>query len=442
MVKLLSSAAIAAMVVAVGSSAMAQNAQVIQSESYFYRARTTAVADRTPPEFEPVGAKWGGFTAITGVDLGTEFNDNVYYVQPDPTATPPIVKKSDESFVVRPNIDIKSNWSRHALEFGASAGFTDYSKYTSENHPDWTVAGAGRYDLVGLSYLFANASVVRNVDSRGDSVALITINNNGVQTTIPTSEIAKPIRYTESVATVGITSEINRLRFTASEVASKYDYDDAYGFDGTDYSMLYRNRTEYLGRLRGDYAVSPDTSVYISAQSRNVDYVINTKNSHGYSATIGTSFDITNLVRGEIELGHLESKYVNGDKASGPSYKALVNWFPTEMTTLTFNAGEVLNESAAANADGYFNKTIGFSVDHELLRNIILSAGYGHVNNAYTGINRTDNRDNFSAGVKYKIGHGAAILASYAYVNNKSVGADAGNSYVDNSVKLGLSLAY
>ena len=96
----------------------------------------------------------------------------------------------------------------------------------------------------------------------------------------------------------------------------------------------------------------------------------------------------------------------------------------------------------APGAGGFISNTIGASIDHELLRNVLLSAAYNHSNDDYRGIDRTDKRDNFSATATYLLNRRVGLFLTYNYLKQDSTGAAKASSFKDNKLTASVALQF
>ena len=88
-----------------------QFAQAQDLGSNFSRDRNVSVRDRPRPDYEATGQKAGGFTVYPRVTVDLEHNDNIYAVATG--------KIDDNIWRVKPELAVRSDWSRNAIGFFA-----------------------------------------------------------------------------------------------------------------------------------------------------------------------------------------------------------------------------------------------------------------------------------------------------------------------------------
>ena len=99
-----------------------------------------------------------------------------------------------------------------------------------------------------------------------------------------------------------------------------------------------------------------------------------------------------------------------------------------------------VQDSAVVGSGGFFATSAGVNVDHELRRNLVVSAGVTLSEDDYSGIDRTDERLNVTAGVTYYVNRTVGVRASYSYLDQDSSGAAGNQDYTTNVIGLSLVL--
>ena len=392
--------------------------------SNFARDRNVAVLDRLPAGYEPLGLHLGAFDVLPVLGIGAELNDNIYYRD--------LGKTHDTIASVSPGVTIKSDWGRHALQAKLSGQFNNYLDHSTENTTFLDAGLGGRLDIHGNSYAFAAVDVSQNYEPRYDP-------------STPRAA-AKPVKYDVTQGNIGVLIEGNRLQFTERYDYAKYDYFDVRDLSGNIINQDNRDYTYSAFTSRGDYAISPDTSVYVAYVANNRDYADPSvlRDSHGWDFGVGVSFDLTNLARGEMQVGYLEQKYKNpGFKnAKGGSVRGKVQYFPTQLTTFTLQTGTSVEETPDFGSSGYLKTATKLSVDHELLRDMVLTAAYSVTDDKYRGEDRNDKLHEIDLLARYLVSRNIYLRGGYIYTDLRSHGVDGIPSYKDNAFRMSLGLQY
>jgi hypothetical protein len=418
--KTLTSAAIAAVLIAtvpaVGS------AQDLASN--FKRDKNTSVRQRPRPDYEAIGVKTGGFTLYPRVTVEATHDDNIYAVATG--------EQSDSIWRVKPEVALRSNWSRHALGAFASASINRYSDFDTENTEEYTLGVNGRLDIERGSNIAGSLQYQALTEPR----------------TAPTSPAAAraPVEYTLVSGNLTGVKEFNRLRLVGKLDSKVYDYDDARTVAGAVLDQDNRDRDEFYYGGRAEYAVSPDTAVFVSlvGNNKNYDQAASGRDSDGYTATVGANFDLSQAVRGEVEGGYMSQSYDKAGVADidGFSAKGRVEWFPTELTTLNVAGSRTIEESVAIGSQGYVSNIASLGIDHELLRNVLLSAQATFGKDSYETIDRDDKRKGFNASAAYLVNRNVGLFLTYNYLKQNSDGAAKGASFSDNKISASVALQF
>jgi hypothetical protein len=401
----------------------------VNPDSSFNRGRNVGVTSRPHPGYEALGQKVGGFIMFPRADIALTYDDNIFATNTG--------EVSDTFATVTPRVDLVSNWSRNALNFTAQVARSQYFNRTTENHTDYSAGANGRLDVDRSSNINGGVTYSRNTEPRSSIEAFQLVD--------------KPIKYDIGGANIGASKEFNRLRVTGSYNRSHYAYGDARDpntnalvFEG------YRDRTEDVVNAQVDYAVSPDTFIYVKGTSNWRKYDINRaglidRDSQGYDVSVGGDFDLTNLLRGHVALGYIRQTFDNKvlfAPVHGLSVSANVDYYPTQLTTVNFHASRNFQASGLVNSAGYSSTAFGATVDHELFRNILLNARLDYERGVQQGIDRQDDRYNAIIGATYLVNRSLGISGSYSYFTQRSSGLQRGSDFNDGRAQVTLTLQY
>jgi uncharacterized protein (PEP-CTERM system associated) len=120
-------------------------------------------------------------------------------------------------------------------------------------------------------------------------------------------------------------------------------------------------------------------------------------------------------------------------------------WNFTGLDTLQLNALRSVQDTsqevfgAGFTSPGYLHSQVGLSLDHELLRNLLLNGGVSYINDDFKGVSRTDNGVDATIGAKFLLRRELYLGASYTYSHRDSHGAQAGQSFTQNILMLRLA---
>jgi len=403
-----------------------QIAQAQDLGSNFKRDKNVSVRDRPRPDYEATGQKAGGFTVYPRVTVDLEHNDNIYAVATG--------KTDDNIWRVKPEVAVRSDWSRHALGFFAGGNVIRYADHGSENTEEYTVSANGRIDVARGSNITGSTQFQRLTEPR-----------TSITAGSPAGATPKPVQYDLVTSSLVGVKEFNRLRVTGRLDDKDFNYKD----QGSPlFNQNTRDRNELSYGAKAEYAVSPDTAVYATATGNKKDYDTNLaafdRSSDGYVVGVGANFDLSEVMRGDIQVGYMKQSYDQAAFKDISGFNAVgnVEWFPTQLTTIGINGSRTIEESVAPGSPGYISSNIGASIDHELLRNVLLSANASYGKDAYEQVDRDDKRTNFSATATYLLNRRVGLFLTYNYLKQESSGAQSGASFKDNKLIASVALQF
>jgi hypothetical protein len=156
---------------------------------------------------------------------------------------------------------------------------------------------------------------------------------------------------------------------------------------------------------------------------------------------------ITEVLNGDFYVTYHDMSYDDPTlpTVSGWALGASMTWLPTQLTTVRASITSAVQQTTNEYASGYLGPLYAFRVDHELLRDLQLSARVSYRNNNYTMVadapadaRRYDHVWYAGLGVNYFINRSMYLNLSYNYNTLKSnLPTD---DYTANSVWLVLGL--
>ncbi len=335
--------------------------------------RGESVFERARPDFDPLGVRAGTFLIFPQVQVGEAYNDNIFAVE----------NNEDDDFitVVSPGVRVESDWGRHALEFrtGAVAGF--YQDHDDENYIDTFVAADGRLDVVRETFIVGGLGWRQLHEDRGD----------------PDNEQTKePVEYDVYSANLGAVRELGLVSTRIDGDVNRISFQDAQATGGGTIDEDDRDRFEYSLTGQVGYEYLPDTSAFVRVIGRWIDYDELQdgvdRSSQGIGAVVGTELNFTGKTSGEVFLGYQTRTYDddNLNDVDSPAAGGNLLWNVTGLTSIRWFLEGRIQETTQQDASGYLALRTGGSVEHELLRNLLVGGGITVGRDDYEGDNRQD----------------------------------------------------
>jgi hypothetical protein len=403
-----------------------QDTNTIDSTSYD-RGRNVSVRERPRPDYQAEGVHVGGFMIYPKVSLSGTYDDNIYALQHGAVG--------DFIFSVAPEIDIQSTWSRNSLSAYVRASQDIYAKYTGEDATQYGTGFAGKFE-------FGQSDLTGGVDYGHFVLPRSASNNIGFS--------VHPIPYDYTALNAQLAHEFTRLRLSLRVDDQIYSYQNGQTPTGGVVFEEDQNRNVVIVTGKAEFAVSPDTAVYVTALGNNRDYQLGppqlafTRNSSGYEVDGGANFDLTHLLRGEIQVGYMQQNYVSPlfKPIGGPSAKVQVEWFPSQLTTVTVQGSRFVGDAGVIGSAGYLGSIASVQVDHELLRNLILTGVASAAYDQYNGVSRNDSIYGVGVSANWLLNRHLGLTLGYNFANQTSAGLQRGPSFDDNRVSLSAVIQY
>lgn len=355
----------------------------------FDRGRNEGVMDRPRPAWDPIGIRTGGFIIYPYVEGRIGFTDNVLQSATD--------KKSDGFVRLNSGISVDSTWSRHSFSAAASSDVYRYFNTPDRNQDGWSVSGKGRVDVSDRFRLNLSAQTARRYESRLSGAA------------IPDARTSVPFQQTTLRALGDF--RLERVRAVAFVNYTALDFGAVTLASGVrdPQSTRDRNILRFGGNV--EYGLTPDTGIFVQASyadfdyRRDLDLGVANRDSKEFKIIGGVATDLTNLLRGSVGIGYVNRAFrapIYKD-ARGLAVDAKLEYFPTKLTTVSLSGRRQVEDSSSANG-AYFETGATLRVDHELLRNLTLSAASDYAVEDYVGAD--------SKGKIFRAGFAARYLAS------------------------------
>jgi hypothetical protein len=370
-------------------------------------SRRKRVLEEDP--FAPTGIRAGAFTLFPALELTGGHDSN-------PTHIPG--GKDAWLGIVAPELKVRSDWERHALTADIKANYITYFQDFSPTPVD---CGCGP---TGISVSGPPSSLDRpTVDARFDG--RLDVNSRGrfdlegrllVGTDAPGSPNIQanlqrlPITTTVG-ATAGYTQTFNRFELTAKGTVDRGVWQSSTFTDGETASNDDRNYDQFGGAFRASYDLKPGIKPFleVGADTRVHDLQFDRygedRDSTGQYAKVGTTFELTRKLVGEVAVGYLTRQYKdpNLDGIGGLTIDASLVYAMTPLTVITATAKSGVNEVIVAGVSGNLSRDLALQIDHAFRRWLVGTAKLGYGLDDYVGLERQDHRFFASFALIYRL---------------------------------------
>lgn len=345
------------------------------------------VLSRRHPELDPLGLRAGAFRVLPRLEESFGYDDNVLGGSP---------KHGSWTLSTRPSVLVGSDWSRHAFAAYVSLNNTVYPNLPAQNRTDGTVFAGGTIEI-GRDRLTLSASHISTHQDRTQLDALPT--DSPVAVSIQDARAAYELRS-------------GAWTWTPNVQASHWHYGGT-TIQGVPVSQSYRDRNVLQGGLTVRYEFAPQRNLVLVTRGIGQRYTQPTpgqpsSDSSGVQVLVGLDYDDEAVWRYRLLVGGETRWFANPAyrSHSGIIAEAEAIWTPTGMTTVRGSLSRGFQDAAQEGVSGYTYTTARLRIDHELTRQVILSATGGLQFASY-----------FQGGRQWGYGLGAGVT----WVMNRSV---------------------
>jgi hypothetical protein len=326
----------------------------------FDRGRNVGVLQRERPEYQAVGVRLLNFTFYPKVEAGIGYTDNAYQISGGSV--------SDGFATISPSVTASSNWAVNQLNLDATYRAKRFFSETPRNEDNYSVGANGRLDVTRSFTLDTQLRTARNTEPRASAAS--------------PQEAAEAVQYRQTSGGIGATFSGAKVRGQVNANFDRLSFDDVRTFAGGTLDQNNRDQTVLRVTGRGEFAISPDTSLFAQVGHTDTQYDqplafrVPNRDSKEINLLGGATFDLSALIRGAVGVGYVDRRYnapIYRD-LSGFATEAKIEYFPSQLTTLGVTVRRTVQDSYFFNSSGYFATAGAVRVDHELLRNLLLNA--------------------------------------------------------------------
>jgi len=326
---------------------------------------TRTPAAQAAENYDAKGVRVGSFMLFPTMELDEAFNDNIYASSAATGRTGSFIQ------IVKPSVELRSDWSNHMLNFFARGGFGFYSADSTQNFQDFSVGANGRVDIQRNWNVYGGGSFSRGHEELGTP-------NTATGT-------FQPNIYNQLSANVGYFQQLGFFKVTLDGRLDNYNYQN--NANGPAQGVILnsdRNRTEFRESLRLGYEFIRGLELWArgSLNQRRYDSGVDSsgfdRNSTGWDGVVGLALDFGGITAIEVFGGYIEQDYADGrfQTVRVPTFGLTGYWRPLRELLVKPFVKRTVDDTALATASGYLSTAAGVDVDYNLRPNVKLS-GHG-----------------------------------------------------------------
>ena len=376
----------------------------------------------TIPLLEAGNIRVGPFRVHPHFGVAQTYTDNVFR-----TDTTFGGRRGDWHTTLAPGVQIQLPLlSRHKFVFDYRSNIERYSRHSSQNIEDQTLAANLVLDFPGGLAVHAIGEVKNGHDYRGTATASAATFS------------AEPNRFYSP--SYGIEAQFARQMF----IRARYKYlhwqfigPQAGPRDGTSFGDINtRNRVENYVALAAGRRLAPKTYLFLQGTASRHMYEINKElDSATFGAAVGATWEVTGKTTGEVSVGW-QAKNLDQASAgtrgnsrfSGFAFTGTVSWSPQKRTRVKVSGYRRTNETILGGTRFVVRTGTSLSLSHALAYKWRATARFAYNHDGYSDPifaegKRQKRRDDYltlGGGLWYQIQPWLGIRTAYSYAERLS----------------------
>lgn len=360
-------------------------------------ARGVTVTNRPRPDYAPLGVHLGGFRLDGFAELGPGLDSNIFGRRRG--------VKADGFTEEAVGLAVESQWTRHVLGLSANFDSRQHFRNSGLDYQDFDVGGFGRYDFSAVTSLEGGFRHYRDH---------LDVYSADVQA----AGFSRPVPFTSDEAVVTARTRLNRIGLVANGAYRTYRFEDTV-IAGQPQRLSQNDFASAAGNFGASYTFVPGRTVTALLRLQDIRYdnvAARARDSFTWEALFGFEYDLDGVWQGRLAVGWQQREYDGPLKAlQGPAIQGQLTWLPTQLTTVRFNLARTIEESIRQDAVSYQRTRAGITLDHEYLRNVILSADARLDRREYDRPSQTITDAVFTLSARWLLNRGVALIGSYSH---------------------------
>ncbi len=389
-----------------------------------------SVAERNAPEFSSEPIPVGNFQMFPSINLDVEYNDNIFATNAN--------ERDDAIISLRPDVLLVDRRNDRETRINAFANIRQFVDTSSENAEQFGLNASTRRGIgTGFEYNLG-VRAERNFEQRRD------IDSFDVAT-------SEAIAFTNLVANAGVAKEFGPLRLSFDGRVRAVRFEGDIDVGGTVFDLSFRDLETYRGTVRASFARSRDQRFYVqgSIDKRDtqlaplfeefvvVDFI--DRSSDGFRLEAGYGQQLTELLYLDVRAGYLQQNFDDPslNTIDGLSFQADVLWNVTPLTSVLFSALRQVDETLNPRFTGLLRTEGRVQVEHELLRNLVLTGRVGYADLNLGNSDQDGRRWNVGLLADYRLDRNWSFLIEANYFDRTGL-----NVFTQNSVSASVRYSF
>ncbi|QNE04878.1 outer membrane beta-barrel protein [Croceicoccus marinus] len=389
-----------------------------------------SVRDRARTQFAPVPVYLSGFQIRPSIEADIGYDDNIY-ARND-------IRRDDGIVTVSPELNAQRNVGRFDFDLTLDSEHRRYFDTSSENADNFRgIARAGYGE--------------RN-DTRADLRVSYAIQSEDRSRIDSISDTSVRGRFEDLDADLSASQRFGPFGVRGNLRYRDVDYLDRRNTSGELIDFSFRDFSIHEAGATLSYAPYQNSEIFVAGRYERRDFVEPDpanpnaypfdRSADGFRVEAGFRQQVSALLFLRMQAGYLRYKFDDPQlqTVSGLAFDAEVLWNVTPLTSIEIRAQRALDENASPDFAGNRRTELAARVDHELLRNLILTADARISHSSPVGGQSSSTRYDGALGAEYLVSRRFRLLASAHHEQRSS--NDSNIEFSRNIVRAGLRFVF
>ena len=364
-----------------------------------YSPSATAAAQGDPAQSGGITLKLMGeiVTVHPSVRLELRHDDNVYLA--------PSGRIADQILVLIPAVRLEARKAANSFSLRLSTTLGQYQKNTADNYTNYNVSGLANLILSTRLRARISGDYLNATDPRGST--------NDANSAVPSAYDQLQGR---GIVSYGAQGAKGRIDVELGYLRRRY-HNNREITAGNDRDVGDIGATFY-------WRVGPRTSLLLQGKHSKIDYTLpaSTLGSIENALLAGAVWDATAKTTGTFKIGMVKKDFEDAgrDSSRAISWTGEVRWSPLTYSHVDVNLTRAPAETTGGVGNFIDRTSTGTRWTHDWSSRLTTQASASYLTDAYQGVARTDNTQNYGMNATYKMRRWLSFGGDYAHSTRSS----------------------
>ena len=346
---------------------------------------------------EPAKVKAGDVDITPTLEIGNEYNDNIYSADTDET--------SSNILVIKPAILAEYQSGDSLYSFNAELTDGSYSEESDEDYTDYLVGANADIAFNASNMLMLAASTSGNHEARGSGVTQGLEGLFDAPTEFDEDNVTADYKLGSAESTFGIQvgAGLKDIEYTNFE-----EFTAIRSYEKQDYGII------------GTYNLSSDTNLSLEYNTAEIEYDVDqglqSRDGDEDKILAGATWQATGNTAGTVQIGRVDREFDSASREDydGTIWLAQVAWTPSDNTSVTVFSSQEPRETLQ-NGNLINGTNSGASWVQAWTESISTTVDASFGEDDYEGSTRADDTTNYGISLDYEFRRWLSVGLSYNY---------------------------